>query len=359
MRKYFIDNIRWIAVLFLFPYHTARIFDGVRPFYVKGPAVQGAAAFVLACTPWFMPVLFAAAGASARYALERRSGRAYLRERTRKLLVPLISGILLLIPVQTYFAERFHNGYTGSYGEQYILFFTKPTDFSGYSGGFTPGQLWFIFYLFLISLITLPLICFAKNRHIGWHDRPGVLAVPLFLVTLPCSYLLDVGGKSLGEALSLFLLGYFVLSEDSVQRFLDQHRHLFTLLGGVLIVYTVLNQTALKTGGMDRAVMVLTSWLCILAIFGLGRRHLDVRNKWTDRLSGLSFPFYLFHQSWIVLIGFYALRLPLPAGGQAAVILAGSLAGSTLTGLLCRRSAVLRFLFAVKASRRSARSGMS
>ena len=89
VRKPFIDNMRWIAVLFLFPYHAARIFDGIQPFYIKGPASELATDFVLSCTPWFMPLLFVVAGVSTRYALRKRSRRAYIRERFAKLLVPV------------------------------------------------------------------------------------------------------------------------------------------------------------------------------------------------------------------------------------------------------------------------------
>ena len=36
--------------------------------------------------------------------------------------------------------------------------FTHLTDLSGYDGAFTPGHLWFILFLFLISLAALPVL---------------------------------------------------------------------------------------------------------------------------------------------------------------------------------------------------------
>lgn len=347
MRKQYLDNIRWIAVLILFPYHAARVFDGVQPFYVKGPEMHAATAFVLSCTPWFMPVLFVVAGMSARYALQKRSKKEFIRERFTKLFIPLVSGVLLLIPVQTYYAEVFHHAYTGSYWGQYLLFFTKPTDFSGYGGGFTPGQLWFVLDLFVISLAVLPLIHWAKVKNRTW---PGVnfFVIPLFLVPFVCSYFFDIGGKSLGEYCALYLLGYFVLSEASVQEFTDRYRFTLLVLAVALTWYTVAFQTSLQAGTVHRGIMIATSWICILAILGHGRHSLNFQNHWSRFLSQSSFSCYLFHQSWIVLIGFYVVQTPLPAGLQFLMIVTGGFLGSILTYAFCKRWKALRFLFGIK-----------
>lgn len=83
----------------------------------------------------------AVAGISSCYALRKRTPREYVKERVLRLLVPLLAGVALLVPIQTYVAEVFHNGYGGGYLAQYVLFFTKPTDLTGYHGGFTPAHL--------------------------------------------------------------------------------------------------------------------------------------------------------------------------------------------------------------------------
>lgn len=95
--------------------------------------------------------------------MEKRSSKEYIKERIKKLLITCISGVLLIVPIMTYFAEKFHNGYDGGYFNQYILFFTKKTDLSGFTGGFTPGHLWFLLCLFVISLIALIVVQLKKN----------------------------------------------------------------------------------------------------------------------------------------------------------------------------------------------------
>lgn len=349
MRRHFIDNVRWIAVLVLFPYHAARVFDSIHSFYIKGTASELATGFVLSCTPWFMPLLFVVAGISTRYALQKRSNREYIKERLSKLFVPLISGLLLLIPIQTYFAEIFHNGYSGAYWEQYILFFTKIGDLSGYAGGFTSGQLWFVFDLFVISLAVLPVIYFIRRKEITWHSA-NFLVLPLCLITLLFSYILDISDKSMGEFFALFFLGYFVLAEENVQKFTDRYRAPLLIFGAALTTYTVYFQTSLDEGIVSRGTMILTSWISILAILGMGRHYLNFQSKWAKYLSASSFTFYLFHQSWIVLIGFYILQCDFHPGAQYILILVGSLFGSILAYEACRRFRVFRFMFAINES---------
>ena len=51
---------------------------------------------------WFMPLLFFVSGASAWFALRRRSAGQFARERVRKLAVPALFGIVAIVPLLTY-----------------------------------------------------------------------------------------------------------------------------------------------------------------------------------------------------------------------------------------------------------------
>jgi hypothetical protein len=167
MRKYFIDNLRWISILLLFPYHVFMIYNTFgEPYYIKGIDSLVLSNIIVLIWPWFMPLLFTLAGVSANYSLIKRYPSEYMKERLLKLFVPLFFGILLIIPCMTFFADKYHNGYSGNYLQHYLVFFTKFTDLSGYDGGFSPGHLWFVLYLLVISLVTAPLILFKKRINI-------------------------------------------------------------------------------------------------------------------------------------------------------------------------------------------------
>ena len=84
MRKLYIDNIRWITVVLVVLYHVIYMFNGIETFGVIGPFsdVQYQDAFQYIVYPWFMLLLFAVSGMSARYELVRRSEKEFIKKRT-------------------------------------------------------------------------------------------------------------------------------------------------------------------------------------------------------------------------------------------------------------------------------------
>ena len=164
-RKHYIDNLRWMAILLLFPFHAAQVWSGgeYSGFYIWSHTDTALYVFSNAVYPWYMTLLFTISGISCRYALQKRTDRQFAAERTKKLLIPFLFGLVVLVPVMTYVAEVFFNGYTGTYWQQYVLFFTKVTDLTGYRGGFTPAHLWFLIYLYLISFAALLIIRLQKK----------------------------------------------------------------------------------------------------------------------------------------------------------------------------------------------------
>lgn len=353
MRKSYIDNLRWICVLSLFPYHILMIYNSFgENFYIKGENIKTTTTFIAVTWPWFMPLLFTIAGISTAYAMKKRRIGEYIKERVSKLLVPLVAGILLLIPVQTYFAERFHNNYTGSYINQYVLFFTKSTDLTGYTGGFTPGQLWFILYLFVISLTAIPFIILDKKI----KCKPDVNRMPipiifcLFILPILGSFILDIGGKSLGEYFAYFLLGYFLMSNDGIQQRLEACRT--ALCGACLVCVAIMvlhwyGVIYLSYPAYD-IFFRFYAWVTIMALLGQSRKYLDMNNRFTVYMSRSSFSVYVFHQTWIIISAYYVFKITEAAPIQMALILLSSVFGTFATYEICRRIRVTRFLFAIK-----------
>ena len=193
-RAHYIDWLRVIAVLVLVPFHTARIFDIWEPFYAKNDQVSGALSYVLigAVGSWHMPLFFLLAGASTWHALRFRGAGQYLRERFRRLVIPLVFGVLVLVPPQSYLGALTYGNFSGSFLRYYPQFFKIGPigDLTGYMGGFTPAHLWFILFLFVVSLAALLPIFFLRRdsgqRMIdglaSFFTRPGLI---LLLAILP------------------------------------------------------------------------------------------------------------------------------------------------------------------------------
>lgn len=351
MRKYYIDNIRILCILMLFPFHTAMIFNGFgESWYIHSKELFGATMLNVAVYPWWMSGLFALAGMSTVYALRKRTVKQYIQERFFKLFIPLISAILLLIPVQTYLADKYFNHYTGSYIEHFSVYFSL-TDFSGYDGHFTPGHTWFILYLFVISMVTLPLVIWYKNRNKKINGTTLNMAkiLLMFLVVLIASLIPDIGGKSVSEFAAYFLLGYFILSIEEVQDKLEQHRVSLGIAWAILMIMRCsLFQMGISHGYIWEIQQRFLGWIGILAIIGLGKRFLEFNNRFTKYFTSAVFPIYIFHQSIIVIIGFLIVHSVREPVIQYFTIMGLSFILTIMMYELCRRLGVTRFLFGIK-----------
>ncbi len=351
MRKYYIDNIRILCILLLFPFHTAMIFNNYgENWYVHSKGSEAASLFLIAVYPWWMAILFAMAGMSAVYALNKRTAKEYLNERIHKLLIPTIAAILLLVPVQTYIANRSFNGYSGNYLE-HLRFFFRLTDWSGYDGHFTTGQLWFTLYLYLYSYCFLSLMVWYKNRDKKLKGEKFTLIklIPMFILIALVTPVLDIGGKSISEFAAYFLLGYFALSMEEVQERLKKYSALLAVFWVALIIWRcIMYQKGLGEGLLWEIEQRLLAWVGILAVLGNGRRYLEFNNKFTSYFTPAAFPLYIFHQTIIVITGYFTISRIDGFLTQYVIICLTSFGLTIAMYELCRRIRVTRFLFGIK-----------
>lgn len=351
MRKYYIDNIRILCIFLLFPFHTAMIFNNFgESWYIHSQSEICASLFIIAVYPWWMSTLFALAGISTAYALKKRTAKQYVKERLYKLFIPLLSAIVLLIPVQTYLADKFFNNYKGSYFEHLSIYFTL-TDCSGYDGHFTPAHTWFMLYLFVISMVTLPLMIWYKNKKkkLDGSKITMVKILPMFLIIWICTPILEIGGKSVGEFAACFLLGYFVLSEEEIQDRLEKYCIPLGIAWVLLIcIRCGMYQMGMADGTIWDVEKRILIWIGILAIVALGKRFLEFNNGFTKYFAPAAFPIYFFHQSIVVIVGYIIVRNVHGSLIQYVSIATISFVLTILMYEICRRIAITRFLFGIK-----------
>ena len=109
MRKHWIDNLRRVTVLSVLLYHVIYFFNNKGVFGGMGgfgtfPEVQQYQDIIMYILyPRFMPLLFLLAGISARYSLQKYSGKDRFKSRTRKLLVPATIGLFVFQWILGYF----------------------------------------------------------------------------------------------------------------------------------------------------------------------------------------------------------------------------------------------------------------
>ncbi|MHB8163490.1 MAG: acyltransferase family protein [Methanoregula sp.] len=361
VRLHFIDNLRWMCILMLFPFHTAMIFcAGWYGYYVSSGYTSTAAhCLTVSVEPWIMPLLFCIAGLSTKFALQERTVRVYLNERVTKLLVPFLAGLVLICPVIAYYALKFHTGYTGSFAGAFVHFFSSIHPIqdppNGITGDFSVDHLWFILFLFIITVLALGVIL-TEKRWAGLPVNPGkVSLVVLGLLFIPVWLLNFVGfmvtGYSFLSYFAMFLIGYYLFSMDPVLARLEKYwavllaAWIFLTIGVMGIYGIFLGHDEVFWG--QSALYVLTGWTGVLAFMGTGRHLFDRKNTFAEYMGTASYPVYILHQAILVAIAYYVVMLAIPPALQFAAIVIFSILLTFTCYEILRRIPGVRALFGI------------
>ena len=370
-RRHDLDWLRVIAIVLLLFFHSAMPYVAEWDWHLKNadtsPLLMEANYFL---SRWRMALLFLISGVGTAYALGFRPARGYLRERVKRLLVPLALGFLVIVPPQVYM-ERMADGATY---RSFLHFWPSVLQGRPYPQGNTSWHhLWFIAYLFLYSVAALPLFLYLRSergrRVRGWIQArlagPALYALGLPLgIVLATLYVRWSGPQDIihdwGHLVfyfGFFVSGYLLAEAEGAWRWMEANRRASLLLAVASIVvinYLRWNDVEPEWGynAGNAALQLLqgfNAWFWVLAILGFGRRHLSFRNKLLDYAGEGIYPFYLLHQTVIVVIAFYVIRAP---DGVWAKFWFTSFVSLALTvaiyDLLVRPYRLTRFLFGMK-----------
>ena len=221
MRRLYIDNIRWMTVVLVVLYHVIYMFNGIETFGVIGPfsGVQYQDTYQYLVYPWFMLLLFVVSGMSARYALERQTHGAFLKSRTRKLLVPSTLGLLAFWWILGYY-NMLLSGALDS-----LANVPKPVLFVIMAASGI-GPLWYIQMLWVFSVILVWVRKIEKDKLWALGGKATVpFVISLALVVWGAAQILNTpmivvyrfGIYGLG-----FFLGYFIFSHDEMMERLEK-----------------------------------------------------------------------------------------------------------------------------------------
>jgi glucans biosynthesis protein C len=354
-RRHDLDALRVLAVLLLIPFHSARVFDVFDPFYVKSPRTSDGLSWAVVAflNQWHMSLLFVLAGAATWLALGHRGPKGYVRERTRRLLVPFLFGVLLIVPPQAFLASRFrgsHDSVASFLGD----YWTVEGDLSGYTGSFTPAHLWFIGFLFLFSLVALPLLA-------RWHGhelrtRWLLPAMPLVLLAaneLPAP---NDGPQNPWYSLALFVAGFLLLADARAEHAVHRHwRPLLATAAGTMAAVLLVQRSGIDGRLFPAGLALLeqvNTWVWVLALLGAGRALLSTPVRGLRYASEAAFPGYVLHQTVLVAAAYVVVGWDLPAWQGFAVLCLATLALTLLLyEAVVRRTGVTRFLFGMKPGR--------
>ena len=388
-RRYDIDWLRVIAMLAVFMYHCTRFF-GTEGWHIKN-ADQSIIVFVITrglFWPWVMELFFVLSGVGAWYALKSRTGGQFLWDRVKRLLIPLYTvGLFILIPPQAYFEAVTNGGYSGTIWEFLPLYCSNlPANLVNFFPyvlndparlvpyGFS-GHLWFLQYLFLISLVTLPLLLYLRSeggqrwieRLAGWFERPlGIflIIIPLALILI-CFRFLFSGGRTWADFLwyaAFFVFGYIMVADIRFTESIKRYGWLCLVLW-LVGFFGVLGYMVLATGydpmpGNEpfslpyvvyQIVYSIASWSAVVFMLSLGAKYLNFNNKFLSYANQAVLPFYLLHQTVILCVGWFI--IPLGMGILPKYLIIAVVSFTVIMGiyeLLIRRFNIVRFFFGMR-----------
>ena len=373
-RLYYLDWLRVIATLGVFLFHASNVFNGT-DFEIRN--AEGSDAILIVDSfffPWGMPLFFLVAGAGSWFALRRRTAGQFTRERTLRLLVPFLTGTILLGPIQLYLSWS-HRTQTGAFDGSFLEFvaerlsypFPKLFGAIGY-------HMWFLGFLFAFSLLALPLFVWLKgetgrsvvSRLAALCERRG--AILLFILPLA---VVRLGLHPFFPELqdwadfftfgAFFVLGYLVFADE---RFSQAIRRDWRILLGVWIatflagVAIGMSLESFDVEAPPRTFWEFLMWGLIAAsgwcwtafMLFIGMRYLDRDSKALRYGQTAILPFFVVHQPAILAIAYFVVQWEATIAVKLPVVVLGAFAASIgLTELVIKRVGLLRVMFGMKA----------
>lgn len=329
VRRYEFDWLRVLAFSLLVFFHTGMLFVSWE-WHIKNNVISEAIEWpMLFLSQWRMPLIFLISGVGVYYALGYRSPSVFMRDRIKRILVPLVTGIFLLVAPQVYL-ERMTQGFEGNY----ISFFLSFLKFEPYpKGNFSWHHLWFLVYILVYSLLLLPLFYRLKQKAYTFKRIKGwmLLLVPGLWLGLGESWLkpmFPISGAFYNDwaahylYISIFLLGFIIVSSNPLQKKIKQLRRLGLALAliTVTLLYGLFWFSDTGWHYLGRSIyyylVSVNRWCWVIAIVGFSLCYLKKSTPYLKMLNELVYPFYILHQTVIIILGYYIKELSWPIAAK-------------------------------------------
>lgn len=335
-RLHFLDTLRVIAIVVLVFYHIGMVYVPEWGYHFKNeldmPWVQS---LLLLSSPWRMGLLWVISGCALSYALSGVSGSKALGMfaicRTNQLLLPLLVGILFVVPVQLYAEMKQAEALPLNAGAFIYAFYFAPQDyFVEYSAGIWPrfdvNHLWFLRSLWQFSLILILISQIVRTdiafRVVCYFCR-HIFCLLALLLTVVGLIQLCLEGEAVREiyGLCLLLLGFCFTKQPDFWLLLEKNTKLLCVLTivsmlSLQVCFSLIWQTGLYEPGAHKfsealkytaeLVYIVNKVLPILAILALGKRYLNKPSQRIRIFNGYVFPLYIIHQSVLIFIAYIA-----------------------------------------------------
>jgi glucans biosynthesis protein C len=325
--------------------------------------------------PWGIPAMFLIAGADSWFALRTHSPAKFVRGRFLRLMVPMLAGLVVLSPFQRFVTSQNPPPPLSGLWQFYVDFFR------GFRVDWTLQwvsrywlHLWFLGYLFAISLAALPVLLWlrtAGGRRLrswlaGVAGRRGglfLLALPLLVsqVLLRPLFPAYQSWADVATYTVIFLWGAVLFGDRGFEAAIRRQIRL-NLVVGVVSILGVGTLLFLAPGHQPEDARVpavlrvlyallwgLDIWCWLLAVLYLGIRWLDFPKRALTYARESVLPFYIIHHPVVLLVASFVVTWNLGVWPKFGVLLAAAFAITlTLYEFGVRRWGPMRTLFGLK-----------
>lgn len=371
-RRYDLDWLRIIAFSLLIFYHTARFYN-LEPWHGKSLYMSDFLQPLMnIMSPWRLSLLFIISGVAMRFVADKSPNLlATAWGRFKFLFLPLLFGMLIVVAPQTYIellTQRglIEPGYWAFYAD-YLALEQK------WAAVFTPtyNHLWYVLYLLIYTLLYLAIYPIMKKLSLPNWGRQ-MLNSPLMLLLPALPFILyrfttdiwwpqtnDITTGDFGANIrygSYFLLGTLIAKSDAYWGAVKRYWKLaaiFTAFSAMVMTPywshwdLLAGQDTIMT--LLRIGRVFYIWWMIVALMGLAQTYLNKPSPKLTYLTEAIFPYYILHQTLIILIGYWLTPYAIGPVAEFCVVFLGTIGGCvTIHEYLIRRITLLRPLFGLK-----------
>jgi len=377
-RRYDIDTLRVFATILTIYFHTAFLFSWGTWYFIQNKELSFELLFIILFIDlWHMPLFFFLAGMSTSYSLKFRTGTEYIKERVKRIIIPLVIGIITVIPLIVYFERlawwsptRYNQeNFDGTFFEFYPLYFAI--------GTIDWYHLWFIAYLSIFSLVALPL--FLKlNKDKGKEKVSSIadkyakgkkiflFAIPLIIINVGLRWLFPGYSKYFFDDLAhvlfylvIFIVGFLIIRDIRFEDSIDRNKKLALILGIITSCFFLILFFLIVIIPMQGLILLLwyityytlfsfSSWCWLIVIYGYGKKYLTKQNALISYLSKIALPIYIIHLTVIIMIGFYVLQWETHWVIKFIVVSISSMVIIILLCELIKTNNVTRFIFGMR-----------
>jgi hypothetical protein len=373
IRRYDIDSLRVIVFGLLIFYHVGMFFVPWG-FHIKNSITYEWLIYpMIFLNQWRLPLLFIISGMGTYFNISKRSGGGFIKERFVRLFIPLVVGMLFIVPPQVYF-ERLS---TGEFVGNYFEFYPAMAFVGVYpEGNFSWHHLWFLPYLLLFSLVLTPAFRYLVKKPLAWIIRKAkslaaykfglfALAIPLvfwyvFLKPrFPSTHALVGDWFNIINYCTLFFYGFLLMGlKDVLWTNLIKNRRLYLITAIVSFSFLMLLWFGVGNFSAKRefsdAIQAINAWAWILALISYSAAYLNKPSRKLSYANEAVYPFYILHQTIIVALGYYLRNVDMCLFVKFSIMVIGTFG---ITWLIyefgIRRYAWIRPLFGMKGKKKN------